>query len=70
MPGNIKLSKDQLKDIIKQLNEEEKLDLARYLDELTLEKRWKDFLFRKKNIPISYEEVTKEVEKVRSKRYK
>ena len=48
MPGNIKIGIDQVKDIIKQLNEEEKLDLARYLDELTMERRWKDFLFSKK----------------------
>ena len=53
MPGDIKVNKDKIKDIIKQLDEEERLDLARYLDELTLEKRWKDFLFSKKDIPIS-----------------
>lgn len=70
MPATIKMDIEQVKGLISQFSIKEKEDLARYLDSLTLKKRFKRFLSAKQDIPISYEEITKEVEKVRAARYK
>ncbi|MBI4699080.1 MAG: hypothetical protein HY758_09325 [Nitrospirae bacterium] len=70
MPATIKMDIEQVKGLISQFSIKEKEDLARYLDSLTLKKRFKTLLSAKKNIPVSYEEITKEVEKVRAARYK
>jgi len=70
MRNTIKINTNQIKTLINKLSTKEKLDLARYLDNLTLKERWKNFLSSKKDIPVSFEEITKEVEKVRTKRYK
>ena len=61
---------NQVKGLISQFSVKEKEDLARYLDSLTLKKRFKRLLSAKKDIPISYDEITKEVEKVRAAKYK
>ena len=68
--ATIKMDVDQVKSLISQFSNKEKEDLARYLDGLTLKKRFKKLLSSKKDIPISYEEITKEIEKVRTARYK
>jgi len=70
MQNTVKINADEIKTLIKQLSTEEGLDLVRYLDDLTLKERWKNFLSSKKDIPVSFEEITKEIEKVRTKRYK
>ena len=70
MTATIKMDVNQVKGLISQFSVKEKEDLARYLDSLTLKKRFKRLLSAKKDIPISYEEITKEVEKVRAARYK
>jgi hypothetical protein len=70
MPATIKMDVNQVKSLISQFSSKEKEDLARYLDSLTLRKRFKKLLSSKKDIPISFEEITKEVEKVRTARYK
>ncbi len=70
MPATIKMDINQVKGLISQFSIKEKEDFARYLDSLTLKKRFKKLLSAKKDIPISYEEITKEVEKVRAARYK
>jgi hypothetical protein len=70
MPATIKMDIEQIKGLISQFSIKEKEDLARYLDSLTLKKRFKKLLSAKKGIPISYEEITKEVDKVRAARYK
>ena len=70
MLATIKMDVNQVKGLISQFSVKEKEDLARYLDSLTLKKRFKRLLSAKKDIPISYEEITKEVEKVRAARYK
>ena len=70
MPATIKMDVNQVKSLISQFSIKEKEDLARYLDSLTLKKRFKKLLSAKKNIPISYNEITKEVDNVRSARYK
>jgi hypothetical protein len=70
MPATIKMDVNQVKGLISQFSIKEKEDLARYLDSLTLKKRFKKLLAAKKDIPISYDEITKEVENVRAARYK
>jgi hypothetical protein len=70
MPATIKMDVNQVKSLISQFSNKDKEDLARYLDSLTLKKRFKKLLSSKKDIPISYKEITKEVEKVRAARYK
>lgn len=70
MPATIKMDIEQVKGLISQFSSKEKEDLARYLDSLTVKKRFKKLLSAKKDIPISFEEITKEVEKVRAARYK
>jgi hypothetical protein len=70
MPATIKMDIDQVKGLISQFSTKEKEDLARYLDSLTLRKRFKRLLSAKKDAPISYKEITREVEEVRAARYK
>ena len=70
MPATIKMDVEQVKGLISQFSVKEKEDLARYLDSLTLKKRFKKLLSAKKGIPISYDEIIKEVEKTRTARYK
>jgi hypothetical protein len=70
MPATIKMDINQVKVLISQFSIKEKEDLARYLDSLTLKKRFKRLLSAKKDVPISYKEITEEVEKVRAARYK
>jgi len=70
MPAMIKMDVNQVKGLISQFSTKEKEDLARYLDSLTLKKRFKKLLSAKQDIPISYDEITKEVENVRTARYK
>jgi hypothetical protein len=70
MPATIKMDIDQVKGLISQFSAKEKEDLARYLDSLTLRKRFKRLLSAKNDAPISYKEITKEVEQVRAARYK
>ncbi|MGA1846343.1 hypothetical protein [Deferribacter abyssi] len=69
MPAVIKIDINQIKDLICQLSAEERKELAKYLDDLTLEKRFMDFINKKKNIPLTIEDITEEVEKEREKRY-
>jgi len=70
MPATLKMDLNQVKGLISQFSSKEKEDLARYLDSLTLKKRFKKLISEKKDIPVSFEEITKEVEKVRAARYK
>jgi hypothetical protein len=70
MPAMIKMDVNQVKGLISQFSTKEKEDLARYLDSLTLKKRFKKLLSAKQDIPISYDDITKEVENVRTARYK
>lgn len=69
MPAVIKLDTRQVKEIINQLDDKEKTELAAYLDSLTLRQQWKNFISKGSTCPLTIEEVTEEVEKVRSERY-
>jgi len=70
MPATIKLNIDQVKELIDQFDEREREEIAKYLDRITLKDRYEKFLSSKKDVPLTYEEITEEVEKVRSQRYK
>ena len=70
MPATLKLDISQIKELIQQLDIEEKKDLSKYLDKLTLKTRLKDFINSKRDIPLTIEEITDEVEKEREKRYR
>ncbi|MBI4650342.1 hypothetical protein HY745_03460 [Candidatus Desantisbacteria bacterium] len=70
MGATLELDIKQVKKLINQFGNSEKEELSKYLDKITLKTRFEKFLLKKKNIPISYEKITEEVEKVRGKRYK
>jgi hypothetical protein len=70
MPATLKLDISQIKELIQQLDIEEKKDLSKYLDKLTLKTRLKDFINSKRDIPLTIEEITAEVEKEREERYR
>jgi hypothetical protein len=69
MSAKLELDLEQLKKLINQLTFNEKEKLARYLDNQTLFLKLKQFMDSKKDIPITYEEITEEVEKVREEMY-
>lgn len=66
MPALIKVDLQQLKELISQLDTAEKEDLAKFLDDMTLRNRWNNLLNSKRDIPLTDDEITAEVEKVRS----
>ena len=70
MPAIMKININQIKELIQQLNIEEKKDIAKYLDELTLKARLKDFINKKRDTPLTIEEITAEVEKEREEKYR
>jgi len=57
-------------ELIYKLNAKEQEEIRKLLDDLLLEKRIKKFIESKKDIPLSIEEITQEVEKEREARYK
>jgi len=70
MPATLKVDISQIKELIQQLDIEEKKDLSKYLDKLTLKTRLKDFINSKRDVPLTIEEITAEVEKEREERYR
>ncbi|MBA7530018.1 hypothetical protein ES705_22221 [subsurface metagenome] len=70
MSISLQLSYDQIKNLIDQLNMEEKERLAEYLDDQTLKRRFNKFLDSKKDIPVTPDEIAIEVEEVRQERYR
>ena len=61
---------EQVKSLILQFSSEEKIELSKYLDKLTLKSRFEKFFKSLKEIPISFEEITSEVEAVREEKHK
>ena len=55
---------------MEQLSLEEKEELARYLDDKTLLVEFRRFREEMKDIPLTEEEITQEVEEVREARYR
>lgn len=70
MPASMDLDLDQVKSLILQLNIEEKIELSEYLDKLTLKNRFERFFNSFKEIPLTFNDITSEVETVRKERHK
>ena len=70
MSVDVKISLDfeQVKNIVDQLTAEEQNKLTQYLDKKTLYKHWDKLQEELKEIPLTPEEIQKEVEAVRAKR--
>jgi hypothetical protein len=60
----------KIKEMVNKLNYDEKHELARFIDQSILEKRFKNFMSTNKTKPVTMKEITLEVESVRSERYK
>ncbi len=69
MPVETKTSYKKAINIIKKMNQKDKVKLANYINEITLKDWLIDFRKRMRNIPISFDEITTIVEKVRQARY-
>ncbi len=70
MPATINFDLEQIKSLILQFNSEEKIELAKYMDKLTLKNRFEKFFDSFKEIPLSFADITTEVETVREERHK
>jgi len=68
MPATLKLNVKTITDLIEQLTPIEQEELIEYLQKLDVKKRLQKFRERKQNIPLSLDEITAEVEKVRAER--
>ena len=72
MEMNISTTFEKAKSLINKLNQEERFELGKYcLDTEVMKDRFSRF-FKKmqiKNIPITFDEITAEVENVRKKMY-
>jgi hypothetical protein len=66
---HLNLNYDQVKKLIDQLDIKEKEKLAEYLDDEILFKQLKDFQREMKDVPLTLDDITKEVEAVRKERY-
>jgi hypothetical protein len=69
MPASIKLNVNEVKNLINQFSLNEKIELAKFIDQMTLKNRLKKFRLTMTKLPISIKEITKEVEKIRVERY-
>ena len=66
---NLKLNKIQVLGLINQLDPEDKIELINELKESTWLKRFKKLLSELKTDELTMDQITKEVESVRKKRY-
>jgi len=66
---NLRLNKDQVIGLINQLDFDDKIELLNDLKESTYLKRFKKLLSSLRTDELSLDEITKEVEIVRKKRY-
>ncbi len=65
----LKLNFRQLKELVKQCNNKQKLELVRDLEQETSAIRVKKLLKKVKTSELSFEDITREVETVRTRRY-
>jgi hypothetical protein len=70
MAANLQLDFTQIKNLVDQLDFEDKERLARYLDDQTLFLKLAEFRKRMRDIPLTLDEITAEVEAVREERYR
>jgi len=66
---NIELDKSQIFNLIRQLDTDDKIELLNSLQESTYVKRFEKLLDSLRTDKISLDDITKEVESVRQKRY-
>lgn len=66
---NIQLDKSQIISIISQMSDTDKADLLKKLQESTWLKRFEKLLSSLRTDDLSLEDITKEVEEVRQKRF-
>ena len=69
MPATINFDLEQIKSLILQFSPEEKIELSKYMDKLTLKNRFEKFFDSLKDLPLSFEDITSEVEAVREKHH-
>ncbi|MBD3290749.1 hypothetical protein GF337_18225 [candidate division KSB1 bacterium] len=69
MSATLAIDLEQLKMLIDQCPIEEKVELIRFLEKETFEIRFRNLLEQLKTSEISMDEITREVEIVRQKRY-
>lgn len=62
---NTSVNLNHIKELILQIDSKERIELAKFIDKLTLKKRFENLLKKLENIPITFNEITNEVEKVR-----
>jgi hypothetical protein len=60
---------NQIKQLVDQLGSEERKTLTEYLEKKELASEIREFRKRNRNIPITLEEITEEVETVRKERF-
>lgn len=70
MPATINFNLEQIKSLILQFSPEEKIELSKYMDKLTLKNRFEKFFDSFKEIPLSFEDITTEVDIIREERHK
>ena len=66
---NIELDKSQIFNLVGQLDTEDKIELINSLQESTFIKRFEKLLDSLKGSKLTLEDITKEVEEVRERRY-
>ncbi len=70
MPATINFNLEQIKSLILQFSPEEKIELSKYMDKLTLKNRFEKFFDSFKEIHLSFEDITTEVDTIREERHK
>lgn len=70
MAANLTLEFEQIKSLINQCNENEKIELVEILEKETFPNRFKSLIKSFRNNDINPEEIFNEVESVRDERYK
>lgn len=69
MSSSINIDLEQMKTMLLQFSTDEKIELAKYLDKLTLRSRFSQFVNTLQNIPLTFDDLTEEVNAVREEQY-
>lgn len=70
MSATINFDLDQIKSLVLQFSADEKIELAKYSDKLTLKNRFENIFKSFKEIPLSFNEISAEVDAVREEHFK
>ncbi|MBU2445464.1 MAG: hypothetical protein KJ666_07820 [Bacteroidetes bacterium] len=62
---NLTVNINQIKELILQIDSNERIELAKFIDKLTLKQRFEKILDLLEKVPLTFEEITSEVERVR-----